>query len=179
MNSISRSLKCKAAAAVLIVALGVQPAAATVLSIPFFSQLDPRWANATICCTVSMAMALAYRGANVDPPKLINWLWWNKGYTGNVVFPVNFKVAVNYQGKHWLDYDGQSTLGFWFFQNPVTSNPNQTSVSWAAWTKRSPDSVATSVARHATASAVIHQGRGAVMPSMMPSPGGRGPGRRL
>ncbi len=111
MRNTLRSLKWKAAAAVLIVALAVRPASAQVLSIPFFSQLDPRWANTTICCTVSMAMALAYRGANVDPLKLINWLWNNWGYTGNVAFPVNFKVAVNYQGKHWLDYDGQSTLG--------------------------------------------------------------------
>jgi uncharacterized protein YvpB len=105
------SLKSKVFAGLLIVALGAQPASATVLSIPFFSQLDPRWANGTICCTVSMAMALAYRGANVNPATLITWLWNNNGYTGNVAFPVNFKVAVNYQGKHWLNYDGQSTLG--------------------------------------------------------------------
>jgi uncharacterized protein YvpB len=110
MKKTSRSLKLKMATALLIVALGIKPASATVLSIPFFSQLDPRWANPTICCTVSMAMALAYRGANVDPLKLINWLWWHNGYTWGLA-PVNFKVAVNYQGKHWLDYVGQSTLG--------------------------------------------------------------------
>src|SRR5262245_19263870 len=104
-------LKRKAVAVVLILALAVQPASAAVLSIPFFSQLDPRWWNPTICCTVSMAMALAYRGANVDPAKLITWLRANRGYTGSVSFPVNFNVAVNYQGKHWLNYEGQSTLG--------------------------------------------------------------------
>ena len=122
MKKIIRSVKCKTAAVLLVVVLGAQPAFATVLSIPFFSQLDPRWSNPTICCTVSMAMALAYRGANVDPAKLINWLWANKGYTGNVAFPVNFKVAVNYQGKHWLNYDGQSTLGTVAQINKQTSN---------------------------------------------------------
>jgi uncharacterized protein YvpB len=111
MTSLLSSLKGKAAAAIMIVALAAQPASATVLSIPFYSQLDPRWANGTICCTASMAMALSYRGANVNPATLIAWLWKNNGYTGSVAFPVNFKVAVNYQGKNWLTYDGQSTLG--------------------------------------------------------------------
>jgi uncharacterized protein YvpB len=111
MPTIPRSLKSTILALLLIAVLGTRPASADVLSIPFFSQLDPRWSNPTICCTVSMAMALAYRGAPVDPAKLIAWLKKNNGYTGSVSFPVNFKIAVNYQGKHWLDYDGQSTLG--------------------------------------------------------------------
>jgi uncharacterized protein YvpB len=111
MNRTLRSLKGKAVAGLLIVALGAQSASATMLSIPFFSQLDPRWWNPTSCCTVSMAMALAYRGANVDPAKLMSWLQANGGYTGNIAFPVNFNVAVNYQGRHWLNYEGQSTLG--------------------------------------------------------------------
>jgi uncharacterized protein YvpB len=106
-----RALKCKVLAAVLAVVFAAQPAWAAILSIPFFSQLDPRWSNRTICCTVSMAMALAYRGAPVDPARLIAWLKKSKGYSGDHdSAPVNWNVAVNYNGTHWLNYQGQSTL---------------------------------------------------------------------
>ena len=103
--------KWKAIAILLAVCFAAQPARAAILSIPFFSQLDPRWANPTICATVSMAMALAYRGANVDPAKLIRWLQQNNGYVLNVVSPVNWEVATHYQGTHWLLYQGTGTLG--------------------------------------------------------------------
>lgn len=106
-----RSIARKTVLVLLAAVVMVRPASAHVLSIPFYSQLDPRWANGTICQTVCMAMALAYRGAPVDPPKLIAWLQKNNGYNWSFVHPVKFNVAVNYQGKHWLNYDGPSTLG--------------------------------------------------------------------
>ncbi|HLJ10275.1 MAG TPA: C39 family peptidase [Planctomycetaceae bacterium] len=110
MKSI-RAMKWKVAAVLVAACLVTQPAWAKILSIPFFSQLDPRWSNSTICATVSMAMALAYRGAPVDPPKLIAWLQHNNGYTWDITSPVNWEVATHYQGKHWLQYNGVSTLG--------------------------------------------------------------------
>src|SRR5262249_20229039 len=106
-----RSLKGMVIATVLVTCLLAQPASAKVLSIPFFSQLDPRWKNYTICATVSMAMALAYRGATVDPPKLIAWLNANKGYSyDGLNGPVNWKIACTYQGKQWLNFVGESKL---------------------------------------------------------------------
>lgn len=105
------SVKCKAVAIALCLCLVAQHAWATILSIPFYSQLDPRWWSPTTCATVSMAMALSYRGANVDPRKLFVWLQQNHGYTSDIVSPVNWEVATHYQGKHWLQYQGVGTLG--------------------------------------------------------------------
>lgn len=106
-----RSLKWRWIALAIAVWMTAQPASATILSIPFFSQLDPRWFSKTLCNTVSMAMALAYRGAPVDPGKLRAWLNANKGYSNDgEKGPVNYKIACNYMGTHWLDYLGPSTL---------------------------------------------------------------------
>ena len=81
-----------------------------MLSIPFFSQLDPRW-DQTLCATVSMAMALSYRGASVDPGKLEDWLWRHNGYfIGHNPFSP-WAMATNYNGTHWLNYSGVGTLG--------------------------------------------------------------------
>src|SRR5262249_5134209 len=110
MNRIG-GFKSKVAALILAIVLAAQPAWATILSIPFFSQLDPRWWSPTTCATVSMAMALSYRGANVDPHKLFVWLQQNHGYVNDVVSPVNWEVATHYQGTHWLQYQGVGTLG--------------------------------------------------------------------
>lgn len=110
MNRIG-GFKSKVAAAMLAIVLAAQPAWATILSIPFFSQLDPRWWSPTTCATVSMAMALSYRGANVDPRKLFLWLQQNNGYVNDIVSPVNWEVATHYQGTHWLQYQGVGTLG--------------------------------------------------------------------
>jgi uncharacterized protein YvpB len=109
MKMHSRTWKVLAAA--LAIGVAGQQASATVLSIPFFSQRDPRWFNKTICCTVSMAMALSYRGAAVDPSTLIKWLKANKGYSpDHASGPVNWSIACNYQGRHWYTYMGQSKL---------------------------------------------------------------------
>jgi hypothetical protein len=106
-----RSRNWRYVAAFLAVCLTAQQASANILAIPFFSQRDPRWFNTTICCTVSMAMALAYRGAPVDPAKLIAWLKANKGYSADGASgPVNWKIACTYQGKQWYYYVGQSKL---------------------------------------------------------------------
>ena len=106
-----RSWKWKIVAAFLALCLTAETASAKVLGIPFFSQLDPRWKSGTICATVSMAMALAYRGANVDPAKLITWLKANKGYSSDGLNgPVNWKIACTYQGKQWLNFVGESKL---------------------------------------------------------------------
>src|SRR5260370_36887076 len=106
-----RSRKWKFVAAFLAVAPVAEQASATVLGIPFFSQNDPRWKNGTICCTVSMCMALAYRGAAVDPPTLIGWLKANRGYSSDgKQGPVNWKIACTYQGKQWYNYVGESKL---------------------------------------------------------------------
>jgi hypothetical protein len=106
-----RLRKWQVVAVFLAVGLAAQQASATVLAIPFFSQRDPRWNNWTICCTVSMAMALAYRGAAVDPPTLINWLNAHNGYSWDgKQGPVNWKIACTYQGKQWYNYVGESKL---------------------------------------------------------------------
>jgi uncharacterized protein YvpB len=106
-----RTRKCYVVAAFLALVFLAQQASATVLAIPFFSQRDPRWNNHTICCTVSMAMALAYRGAAVDPPTLINWLQKHKGYSHDAQHgPVNWKIACTYQGTQWYNFVGESKL---------------------------------------------------------------------
>ena len=70
-----RSRNWKFVAAFLTVAFVAQHASATVLGIPFFSQLDPRWKNGMICATVSATGWLSPCRC-IDWPKLWDMTRW-------------------------------------------------------------------------------------------------------
>lgn len=92
---------------------------ATILSIPYFSQLDSRWSGVTVpgsggtiktkgCAVTSTAMGLAFRGADVDPGKLCRWLSSNGGFTsdGKIIWD----VAGRYNGRRWLTYESSGQI---------------------------------------------------------------------
>ena len=115
-----RKLKFSVPALALLVMFGVTTVFGAILSIPFFSQIDPAWSGqkmgatqSTIgpkgCATTSVAMLLRLRGADVDPGKLNAWLNKNGGYTSDL--SLDWSKAVKYNGTQWLTYDGRGTLG--------------------------------------------------------------------
>lgn len=119
-----RPMSRVAVAAMLLAALTpalVQPAFAGVLSVPYFSQRDSRWANRYLgysstltigragCALTCVAMALKFRGANVDPDQLNTWLKNNGGFGSDGVSIV-WSVAAGYNWTCWLGWDGSNTL---------------------------------------------------------------------
>jgi hypothetical protein len=90
-----------------------------VLSIPHFSQLDSAWAKNRLgtctttiaaegCALTCTAMALAYRGAVVDPGSLNSWLTKNNGYVSGCL--IAWGTAANYGNACRLGYAGSGSL---------------------------------------------------------------------
>src|SRR5437773_206529 len=76
-------------AALLLLMASVVSAA--ISSVPFYSRKDSQWASQNLgtssytmagygCAVTSMAMELKFRGADVDPGKLNQWLTANGGF---------------------------------------------------------------------------------------------------
>lgn len=93
---------------------------AAILSVPFYSQKDSQWASQKLgtsnltmggysCAVTSMAMALKFRGADVDPGKLNQWLTANGGYSGGNL--VDWAKAAKYGGTQWLRFENTGSLG--------------------------------------------------------------------
>ena len=90
-----------------------------ILSVPFFSQLDPQWKNQLLgssndtlgskgCAVTSMAMILKYRGAPCDPGKLNIWLKNNQGYSGGNL--IIWSKAAGYLNASWMKYEGTGRI---------------------------------------------------------------------
>lgn len=120
MKKISRRSFVGAAAASIALGLPWRRAHAATLSIPFYSQLDPLWkgdklgnSSSTIgsqgCAVTCLAMLLKYRGADVDPRKLNNWLKTNGGYTADGSI-ANWIIPGRYNGTSWMGYDSAPQL---------------------------------------------------------------------
>lgn len=105
----------------MILGILAQEALAGVLSIPFFSQRNSRWASNKLgtsptdtignagCAVSSVAMALRFRGADVDPAKLNRWLTDNGGYVDQDV--IRWDVAAGYKSVcGWMSYEGGGSL---------------------------------------------------------------------
>ncbi len=105
--------------AAVLAAFGVtQIAKAAVYSISFFSQRDTAWSANTLgtttdtiatqgCAVTATAMALKYRGANLDPGKLNAYLTKNGGIAGGVL---DWASAAKYDGTQWLKYQGKGSI---------------------------------------------------------------------
>lgn len=120
MSKIKKGVSWYRMLLLLMLLLMASAVSAAVLSVPFYSQKDSQWASQKLgtsnltmggygCAVTSMAMELKFRGADVDPGKLNQWLTANGGYSsGNLV---DWAKAAKFKGTTWLQFDGSGTLG--------------------------------------------------------------------